>query len=52
MQVDAISFTSTVDLFMESLEDLNSLETHKSCIMNISEDRKRNLKLLSGVGTK
>lgn len=50
MLVYATSFTLTINIFMDTLEGLNLLKTHKSCIMTISESRKRllrNLKLLS-----
>lgn len=52
MLVEATSFISTIDIFVDILEDLNSPKLYKSCIMNIREDRKRNLKVLSGAGTK
>lgn len=50
MLIDATGFTSTIDIFRDILEDLNSLK-HKSCIMNISEDREKESKNFS-IGTK
>lgn len=38
--MDATGFTPTIDNITDILEDLNSLK-HKSYIMNIIEDRKK-----------